>query len=284
MNSALRTAIPMGLTISALSYGIWHYHSDAGRLRQELKANQLEHAQQLQSKDEEHREALMAQAAKHQQAVASLQAEHERKLTELRNRQSQQMNLAIKEFENIFAGNQRSLEHLDQLEAVLAKGGEVAREELERLAAIASGIGFLKNQYRKPMQDFTALQQYFEEAGQRKSSVQKPSTQFGFFKRMFSREFREAEKEALREEGAKRAFDEASGKFEQVYQSAQQSMRKIDLDVDGLQKTIQTVIDQRQKADTSKLSDSLRQIREALKTHQKVLDFSPQPETPKVQP
>ena len=284
MSLALRPWVPLSLLVCGLSYGIWHYHSDAGRLRQELQANKLTHLEAMQAKEREMQSALAAQNQLHQKALATLQADHERRLAELRNQQNRQMNLAIKEFEGIFAGNKRSLEELDKLEDAVAKGKSLSNEEIQRLSAIASGIGFLKNQYRKPMQEFTALQSYFEEAAQKTAPTQKPSQQFGFFKRLFSREFREAEKEALREEGAKRAFDEASGKFEATYQSAQQSIKRIDLDVEALQTTLQVIMSDKEKASKSDLAEPLRKIREALSTHQKVLDFTPQTETPKVQP
>lgn len=285
MSNPLRAAVPLALIIGALCYGIWHYHSDAGRLRQELQANKLQHQQEIQRSHQEMQDALAAQNQQHQRALASLQAEQEKRLSDMRNQQNQQMNLAIKEFESIFAGNKRSLEHLDEVEAALSKGKALSAEELQRLNAIVGGIGFLRSQYRKPLQDFTALQNYFEEATRRAaSSSQKPETNFGFFKRMFSREFREAEREALREEGAKRAFTEASSRFEEVYQVAQKSMNSIDLDVASLQGKLQALADDRQKASTAELDSALKKIREALTTHQKVLEFSPPAETPKVQP
>ena len=142
----------------------------------------------------------------------------------------------------------------------------------------------LQKQYQKPMQEFSALQEYFENAAKRPS--EKPKSNFGFFKRMFSKDFREAEKEYLREEGARRAFSEAQGKFESVYASAQSSMRSVNLDADAQLKKLNDLIEDKQLANAEDLSSFFDKARQALRTHQDVLDFEPEPipQTQRVQP
>ncbi|MES2506646.1 MAG: hypothetical protein V4599_08080 [Verrucomicrobiota bacterium] len=276
--------IALTLVIASLGYGIWYYHSDAGRLRQEM--DQLKSAQELalQAKDEEMQRSLAAQNAQHQATLQGLNDEYDKKLIGLRQEQRQQMASAYKEFENIFSGNKQTIEYINLLEGKVKAGQALSKNEVERLTVITSGISFLQKQYQKPMQEFSALQEYFENASKRPN--EKPKSNFGFFKRMFSKDFREAEKEHLREEGARRAFTEAQDKFETVYASAQRSMRSVNLDADAQIKKLTELVEDKKLANAEDLSSFFDKARQALRTHQDVLDFEPAeiPQAPRVQP
>lgn len=276
--------IPLILVFLALGYGIWHYHSDAGRLRQEIDQLKASHELALQAKDEETQRALASQNAQHQKALQSLNDDHDKKLGELRAEQRQQMARAYKEFESIFTGNKQTLDYIAALESKMKSGQTLSKIELEKMTVIASGVGFLQKQYQRPLQEFAALRDYFEDVAKRPN--EKPRSSFGFFKRMFSREFREAEKEYYREEGARRAFEEAQGKFDGVYAAAQRSMKAVNLDTDALLKKLDDLIQARQEANAEDLSSYFSKAREALRTHQEILDFDPEvpAQTPKVQP
>lgn len=276
--------IALSLVFLALGYGIWHYHSDAGRLIQEMDQLKAAHTLALQTKEEELQRSLTAQNEQHQKAMQSLNDEHDKKLNELRQDQRKQIASAYKEFENIFSGNKQTLEYINLLEQKAKAGQQLSKIEAEKLIVITSGISFLQKQYQKPMQEFTALQDYFDDVAKRPN--EKPKSNFGFFKRIFSKNFREAEKEYLREEGARRAFDEAQVKFNGVYAVAQRSMRSVNLDTDALLKKLDDVIQDKQTTNTEDLSSFFEKARQSLRTHQDVLDFEPEgvPQAPKVQP
>jgi len=276
--------IPLILVFLGLGYGVWHYHSDAGRLRLEMDQLKASHDVALQAKDEEMQRSLSAQNAQHQQALQALNNEHDKKLGELRTEQRQQIARAYKEFENIFSGNKQTLDYISALEAKMKSGQMLSKIELEKMVVITSGVSFLQKQYQKPLQEFTALQDYFEDVAKRPN--EKPTPRFGFFKRIFSKNFREAEKEYLREEGARRAFEEAQGKFDSVYASAQRSMKAVNLDTDALLKKLDDVIQAKQDANAEDLSSYFSKARQALRTHQDILDFDPEvpQQAPKVQP
>lgn len=276
--------ITLTLVFLALGYGIWHYHSDAGRLRQQIDELKASHALALSAKDEELQQSLAAQNDQHQKALQALNDEHDRKLTELRQDQRKRMASAYKEFENIFAGNRQTLEYINLLEGKVKAGQNLSKIEVEKLGVITSGIGFLQKQYQKPLQEFSALQEYFENSAKRPN--EKPKSSFGFFKRMFSRDFREAEKEYYREEGAQRAYGEAQAKFNGVYAAAQRSMRAVNLDADAQVKKLYDLIEDKKSANAEDLGKFFDQARQALRTHQDVLDFEPEtaPQAPKVQP
>lgn len=276
--------IALFLVFAALGYGIWHYHSDAGRLHQELDQLKAAHTQALEQKDQELQSSLAAQNEQHQKTIQTLNEEYDKKLIDLRQDQRKQMASAYKEFENIFSGNKQTIEYINLLEGKVKAGQALSKNEVERLTVITSGISFLQKQYQKSMQEFSALQDYFENVAKRPS--EKPKSNFGFFKRMFSKDFREAEKEYLREEGARRAFSEAQGKFETVYASAQSSMRSVNLDADAQLKKLNDLIEDKQLANAEDLSSFFDKARQALRTHQDVLDFEPEtiPQTQRVQP
>lgn len=275
--------IALVLVFASLGYGIWHYHSDAGRLRQELDQTKALHALDLKALAEENQRALASQQEEHQKELRALVAENEKSLAQSRQNQQARIANALKEFENIFAGNRQTLQYLDALEARVKAGQAVSRAEVEKLAVITSGISYLQKQYQKPLQEFTALQDYFDEVAKRPN--EKPTTRFGFFKRAFSKNFREAEKEYLREEGARRAFEEARIKFDAVYGSAQRAMKAVNLDADTTLKKLDELLRQQQEqVNASDLTGLFDQARKALRTHQNVLDFEPEAPVPTVQP
>lgn len=275
--------IALVLVFASLGYGIWHYHSDAGRLRQEMDQMKALHELDMKALAEENQRALANQQEQHQKELRALVAENEKSLAETRQNQQARIASALKEFENIFAGNRQTLQYLDTLEARVKAGQAVSRAEVEKLAVITSGISYLQKQYQKPLQEFTALQDYFDEVAKRPN--EKPTTRFGFFKRAFSKNFREAEKEYLREEGARRAFEEARIKFDAVYGSAQRAMKAVNLDADATLKKLDELLRQQQEqVNASDLTGLFDQARKALRTHQNVLDFEPEAPAPTIQP
>ncbi|HCN77191.1 MAG TPA: hypothetical protein DIT13_08375 [Verrucomicrobiales bacterium] len=277
--------ITFALVVLSLLYGIWHYHSDAGRLHAEMDSLKTSHLAEVERLTREMQSALAAQNDQHQKALQSLNDEHDKKLNELRQSQRTQMAAAYKEFENIFAGNRQTIEYINLLESRVKAGQQLSRIEVEKLTAITSGIGFLQKQYQKPLAEFTALRDYLEDAAS-ETAGEKPKSRFGFFKRMFSKDFREAEREQLREEGARRAFAEAQAKFDTVYASAQRSMRAVNLDAEGTLKKLADLIEDKNAANAGDLGAFFDKARQALRTHQSVLDFEPDavPQPPKVQP
>jgi hypothetical protein len=272
------------LVFLALGYGIWHFHSDAGRLMVEMDQLKAAHTLALETKDQELQRSLGAQNEQHQKAIQALNDDHDQKLNELRQDQRNQIASAYKEFENIFAGNKKTLDYINLLEGKVKAGQALSKIEVEKLAVITSGISFLQKQYQKPLQEFTALQDYFNDVAKRPN--EKPKSNFGFFKRLFSKDFREAEKEFYREEGAQRAFSEAQDKFSAVYASAQNSMRSVNIDAEAQLKKLDAFIQDKQTANAEDLTRFFDQAREALQTHQNVLDFEPAelPQAPRVQP
>lgn len=260
------------LASGVLGWFLFQSRSDLADLRSGMEQLKTEHAEALKAKEAEFQRTLDAQAAQHQKTITALSNEHEKKIDALRKGERQRLATAAKEFENIFEGNKTTLQYIDLLEDKVKAGQALSKAEVEKLAIITTGLGYLKKQYQKPMQEFQELAAYFEAQANRQ--IEKPKG--GFFKRIFSKEFREREKEYARQEGAKEAFEQAQGKFTTVYASAQKVMSGVNLDADAQIQKLHAYIDDKQQMNAEDLGSFFDKARKALRTHQDVLDFEPE--------
>lgn len=260
------------LASGVLGWFLFQSRTDLQTARAELEQVKAEHAEALKAKEAEFQRTLDSQAAQHQKMITTLNDEHEKKIDELRKGERQRLASAAKEFENIFEGNKTTLQYIDLLEDKVKAGQALSKAEVEKLSIITTGLGYLKKQYQKPMQEFQELANYFE--AQANKHLEKPKG--GFFKRLFSKEFREEEKEYLRQEGAKEAFEQAQGKFTGVYATAQKAMAGVNLDADAQIQKLHAFIDDKQQMNSADLTSFFDKARKALRTHQEVLDFEPE--------
>lgn len=259
------------LASGVLGWFLFQSRSDLTVLRADLEHLKTEHADDLKAKETEFQRTLSTQADQHQKLIAALNDEHEKKIDTLRKGERQRLATAAKEFENIFEGNKTTLQYIDLLEDKVKAGQTLSKAEVEKLTIITTGLGYLKKQYQKPMQEFQELAAYFE--AQASKQIEKPKG--GFFKRLFSKDFREAEKEFLRQAGAKDAFEQAQGKFSTTYAQAQKVMGSVNLDADAQIQKLHSYIDDKQQMNAEDLSSFFDKARKALRTHQDVLDFEP---------
>lgn len=264
------------LASGVLGWFLFQSRSDLTTLQSEMEHLKAVHAEELQAKEAESQRALDAQAAQHQKMITALNDEHEKKIDALRSGERKRLATAAKEFENIFEGNKTTLQYIDLLEDKVKAGQALSKAEVEKLTIITTGLGYLKKQYQKPMQEFRELADYFEAQAGRQ--IEKPKG--GFFKRLFSKDFREQEKEYLRQEGAKNAFEMAQGKFTSVYASAQRVMAGVNLDADAQLQKLHAYIDDKQQMNREDLTSFFDKARKALRTHQDVLDFEPEAPPP----
>lgn len=266
------------LASGVLGWFLFQSRSDLAEARQQVEALKAEHVEELRAQEAEFQRSLQAQAAQHQKMITDLNADHEKKVDELRQGERKRLATAAKEFENIFEGNKTTLQYIDLLEDKVKAGQMLSKAEVEKLAIITTGLGYLKQQYQKPMQEFQELVAYFE--AQASKNVEKPKG--GLFKRMFSKQFREQEKEYLRQEGAKEAFEQAQEKFSGTYSRAQRAMAGVNLNADAEIQKLHAYIDEKQQMNREDLSAFFDKARKALRTHQDVLDF--EPEAPRLPP
>lgn len=268
------------LASGVLGWFLFQARTDNDALSTELARLKTDHEAALKAKEDEFQRTLTAQAAQHQKAIDLLNQDHERAVSGMRQDERKRLAAAAKEFENIFEGNKATLGYINSLEEKVKAGQALSKADVERLTIITTGLGYLKKQYQKPMQEFKELQDYFEAQAAKKAEKPKGN----FFKRLFSKEFREAEKEYERSEGARVAFEQAQGVFTEVYQKAQRSMAAVSLDADAQIKKLHDYLDEKRQQNTEDLSSFFNQARKALRTHQDVLDFEPEAPQPSTKP
>ncbi|MCB1208294.1 MAG: hypothetical protein KDK97_03150 [Verrucomicrobiales bacterium] len=269
------------LGAGGLGYTLWRQTKDHAA---ELEALRAAHVAEVAAKDKEMQEALAAQNEQHQQAITTLNEDFEKRAAAMAGQSTKQLTAALKEFDSIFEGNKEAIGYIDELEKKVKAGKEVSKQEVDRLAVIATALGYLQKQYQKPLQEFSELQNYFERQAQ--ATPEKPQSRFGFFRRTFSRDYREKERDYYREEGMRQAFEQAQGKFGEVYSAAQRSMASVNLNAEAEIKNLQKLMEDKQSANAEDLSSFFDNARKALRTHQEVLKFEPElpASPPRVQP
>lgn len=259
------------LASGVLGWFLFQARTDLAATHAQIEQMKTDHLEELKAKESECQRTLDTQAAQHQKMITALNDEHEKKIDELRQGERKRLAIAAKEFENIFEGNKTTMQYIDLLEDKVKSGQTLSKAEVEKLTIITTGLSYLKKQYQKPMQEFQELANYFD--SQASKHLEKPKG--GFFKRLFSSDFREAEKEYLRQEGAKEAFEQAQGKFSTTYKQAQKVMGSVNLDADAQLQKLNAYIDDKQQQNAQDLSSFFDKARKALRTHQDVLDFEP---------
>ncbi|MFZ4765658.1 MAG: hypothetical protein ACOYMN_11955, partial [Roseimicrobium sp.] len=170
------------------------------------------------------------------------------------------------------------LDYINLLESKVKSGQAVSQNEAQKLALIATGLGYLQKQYQRPFREFTELEAYLSNrAG---ANVETPNMRYAFWKRLFSSEFREQEREFYRTEGERRGFQDASEKFNEAYAAAQKQMSAVNLD---FEKAVMSLNDLATEKKTEDLSQFFQQAKKALSTHQKLLEFEPDTQKPPVE-
>jgi hypothetical protein len=269
------------IATAVLGYNLWKQGIDHTAALERLNAA---HTSALESKDEQREKSLAEQTERHEQRIQALNQDFETKLDTLRTDQRKQIADAYKEFENIFEGNRQTIEYINVLEGKVRAGQQLSKNEVEKLTVITTGLGYLQKQYQKPLQEFTELEAYFERQAARPSTATEPKKAFGFFRRTFSKSFRENEKQFYREEGERQAFEKAQQEFSRVYASAQQSMQAVNLNADEQVKKLYSLIEEKDAANQTDLTEFFNKARQALRTHQNVLQFEPDAKFPPATP
>lgn len=269
----------MVMVLALAGMGAWVWQTKEKLWDAEKKVAQAEETRlaDLRVQAAKHQEELEALAKEREQNVAALNADWEGKMDAMRKEERQRMASAFEQFGDILDGSKKTLDYINAIEAKVKAGQEVSKAENQQLAVIATGLGYLQKQYQKPFQEFKELEAYFSKrAG---SNVDTPDMKNAFWKRVFSREFREQEREFYRTEGERRGFQEASARFNAAYKAAQKQMSVVDLNFTKALNELNNAVKERKSED---LSEFFAQAKKALSTHQKLLEFEPEPPKPEV--
>lgn len=262
----------MALILSLGGMGAWVWKAKESQWEAEASANKAQEARRSLevAKEAELKAALADQQAKHQADLAEIVDKHEKAIDELRKGERQRMAQAFSQFGDILDGNKKTLDYINLLEDKVKSGQAISKNEAQKLALIATGLGYLQKQYQKPFREFSELEAYLSKRAD--ANIETPSMRFAFWKRLFSSEFREQEREFYRTEGERRGFQDASEKFSAAYAAAQKQMAAVDAD---FEKAIIKLNELNTDKKDEDLTQFFQQARKALTTHQKLLEFEP---------
>ncbi|WP_265592921.1 hypothetical protein [Verrucomicrobium sp. BvORR034] len=282
MNQFRALFMVMLVAVAGMGAWVWQTKEKLWLAQDSLQQAEAIKMSELKAQADRHRVELAARSKEHDEAILAINADWEGRLDNLRKEERQRMSGAFEQFGDILDGSKKTLDYINALEQKVKAGQEISKAENQRLAVIATGLGYLQKQYQKPFQEFTELEAYLSKRAS--ASVETPDMKNAFWKRMFSREFREQEREFYRTEGERRGFQEASAKFNSAYKAAQKQMGAVDLNFTKALHDLNTAVKEQKTED---LSTFFAQARKALSTHQKLLEFEPEvpkPETGTVKP
>lgn len=270
----------MFLTLGGMGAWVWKLNDHASAVENELRRAETDKAVALARKEKEHEEAFAAASARHQQDLQNLSSDYEAKMEDMRKKERGKLTQAYEQFSSILDGDRKTLEYITLIEQKVKSGQSLSKSEAEKLAVIATGLTYLQKQYTKPFQEFSELESYLQKRAE--AWIETPNMNNAFWKRLFSREFREKEREFYRSEGERRGFQEAQARFSEAYAAVQKRMAAVNLDLDKTISKLNDVIQEKQET-APDLSDFFNQARKALNAHQKLLEFEPEINKPQVE-
>lgn len=273
MKQAKTLLVVLLVALAGMGAWVWKTKTEVNSLNDSLVKISQEAEAKVALKEQEMKDAITSLQDQHQKDIASLMEKQQRDLDALRDGERKRMAESFKQFSDILDGNKQTLEYINVLEQKVKSGQTISVNEAEKLATIATGLSYLQKQYQKPFQEFSELETYFaKRAGE---NVESPNMRNAFWKRLFSRNFREQEREFYRTEGERRGFQEASRRFNDAYANAQRQMKDANLNFEKSMQSIQQLIDQKKTPEN--LDEFFSKARKALTTHQELLDFVPDP-------
>lgn len=268
------------LTLGGMGAWVWRTNENFKVAEKAaLKAN-ADKTSALAAKDREHEQAVAEMRQKQEDEMKKQGEDFEKKLDALRKEERAKLGQAYEQFSHILDGDRKVLDYINLIEQKVKAGEKISRNEAEKLAVIATGLTYLQKQYQKPFAEFGELEAYFQKRAN--APVETPNMRNAFWKRLFSREFREKEREFYRTEGERRGFQEAQDRFSTAYASAQKKMSAVNINMEETIGKLNDFIQEKQNS-TQDLSDFFKQARKALDTHQKLLEFEPDTTKPVIE-
>jgi hypothetical protein len=178
-----------------------------------------------------------------------------------------------------------TLKYIDTLEGKLRGGQTLAKEEIETLQMIGAGLGYLHEQYEKPIGEFRELEQFL--TSKLDIPPVPPKEKGKFLARIFSKKFREEEKSYYQDVGRWEAFESARNEVTSAYGRAQQQMAQVKLNTDKYLGDLQNLLIAKE-ASTQELDEFFASSRKVLNIHQEIIklqeDQPPPAAPPTIQP
>jgi len=280
MNPVRSLIAALVLVLAGMGTWVWKINQDETAAKEALVAAEEGRLKELALKDQQMEHSLKLQQEEHQKDLQKQNEEFEKKLDWMRKQERQRMASAFEQFGGLLDGNKKTLDYINLLEKKVKSGEAISKNEAEKLAIVATGLGYLQKQYAKPLERFSELESYLSRRAS--ASVESPNMNHSFWKRIFNSEFREKEREFYRSEGERRGFQDAQARFSQAYSEAQKQMGNVSLETDKLIAGLNSIIEEKVQ-NTPDLTEFFNQAKKALTTHQKLLEFEPEVVKPQVE-
>jgi len=202
-----------------------------------------------------------------------VRSEWDTQVAQLKKEHREQMESTYAQMDNIIHDSRKTLEYIAGVERKLKDGQAISKEEARQLAAIGTGLTFLHKQYEKPIEEFRELEKFL--ADQLNVAAVVPPTQRGkFFKRMFSKDYREHEQEYFRDQGKRDAFERSRAKVTEAYSRAQAQMKQLSVQSTDYLDQLQAIVDSN-NANAADIENFFDQSREILQIHDRIMNLEP---------
>ncbi|MEM7144371.1 MAG: hypothetical protein AAF591_04505 [Verrucomicrobiota bacterium] len=265
---ALTFSILVNLILIAGAYFLYKAKTEAdaqvASTIAQMKTLEENHVEKIAELEANFSDEMRKSDAEWNQRLADAEAAHQRLLSGIYG----QVNKIMYE-------SDETLKYIDTLEGKLRSGQTLAKEEIDTLQMIGSGLGYLQEQYEKPIGEFRELEQFL--ASKLDVPPLPPKEKGKFLARIFSKKFREEEKEYYRDVGRWEAFESARNEVTAAYGRAQQQMSQVGLNTDKYLADLQNLIAAKE-ANAEQLTDFFDSSRKVLNIHQEIMklqDFQP---------
>lgn len=249
-------------------------------LEQEVKTFS-EQASALENKNAE----LSSLLADKQAEIERLTQEWTAQVETLKKEHSEQLQRTYAQMNEIVYDSKSTLAYIGDIETRLRSGEKIAREEAAKLTGIINGLGFLHQQYGKPLNEFRELDRYFaRQLSAIPADQPDPRETASLGKRLFkNKEFKEERDAFVENQGRRSALIEAKSTVARAYASAQAQMAKVSLDMNQYLAQLQKIVESNE-ASADEVNEFFEKSKEILKIHDKIMNIEPTTTVPQVRP
>ncbi len=256
--------------------GIWGSGERTKRLEAQRDSEDLE--EKLANTIKEHENALATVQETAAQNLQDAEARWKQDKKQIQTKNAERMAAANRQFTEIVENGRKALGYIDTLEGKLKQGQQLSADEIERLGAIAGGLDQLRAQYKKPMQEFTELGNYFEREATRR--IEKPDApRFRRLRKLVSKNYREELRSYEKQLDQQRAFAKAHARFSEAYARAQTRIDTIGKDMAAQAQRLYALTSQKQQ-DYEDFEEFFRKSKQAIEIHLDVIDLDPDVDLP----
>jgi len=275
MSATHRILLVLSIASAAIFAGLFIWAFQTGKAAQDaadfaaLETSKVRNeVAEANARTESLRDEMEAQQREAESRIVELNTEWTERLEKTRADNDARIGRLFGQFNEIIHDSAATAEYLRKLEGRLRQGKELGEQEIEELQLIAGSLGYLHAQYQKPLAEFRELEQFL--INQLQIPPMPPGQRMAFFRRIFSRDYREQELEYQRDLGKMEAFEASRVKVVETYARAQKQMAAIRLDTDRTIARLRALAEKKE-TDTKDLAEFLRQSHRVLDVHAEVM-------------